>query len=211
MKKVLLGITTLLVCMFVFSNFAGAACNLEGIYDNYQAVYNPVNDAWNTGSMADERVVLTKKTSSGSGSYSEYYYADGNLAVALSSNYEFVKDGKLIAVDNAGLKYYKVVYKDSKFEQVPLCNDELQKLFPKAEIVKISQFTNNKIKIKKPYRQDKIVLLVNDTDKDFYKYSYEPSDVQKSDIKGLIKLTKRGKIEFSHYGDNEDKLIINVR
>ncbi len=189
-------------------------CNcssIEGLYDKYQAVYLPSNKVWTTGSMVDDRIVLTKKTTEGSGSYSEYYYGNGKLAIALNSNFEFIKDGQLIAVDNAKLKYYKVVYEKKKFKEILLTDAELQKLFPCAEIVKISQFKNGKIKVDKKLFKKKLVLLVNDTENYYHKYSFKPSYVQTTDIKGLMSIKKYGNIEFSLNGMEEGKLIIKVR
>ena len=211
MKKILTGLfgIILLICFLGIAN----ACDIEGLYDNYQAVYLPSTNTWATAGMADDRIVLTKKTTEGSGSYSQYYLGDGKLAAALKSNFEFIKDGKLIGVDNAGLKYYKINYdnKTKKFEETPLCEKSLQELFPKAEIIKISQFKNNEITVKKQLFKDKKILLVNDTDKYFHKYSYSPKNVQKTDIKGLIKISHFGKVKFSLYGDKETMLTIKVK
>lgn len=209
MKKFLtVMFTALFLCCFTtVSN----ACDIEGLYNNYQAVYIPSSNLWTTGSMSDDRIILTKKVSDGSGNYSEYYNLNGNKAIALDSNFEFIKNGKLIAVDNAGLKYYKVIYDGNNFKEIPLCEKELQSLFPKAEIIKISQFKDNKITVKKKFMAKKPVLLVNDTDKYFHKYTYKPASVQKTDIKGLILLSKYGNVKFSLYGDKKDMLTIKVR
>lgn len=211
MKKLLTGLFSLILTMF-FSSIANA-CDIEGLYNNYQAVYLPSTSSWSTGAMADDRIVLTKKTSEGSGNYSEYYYSNGKPAINLNSNFEFIKDGQLIGVDNAGLKYYKISYdkKSKKFIQTLLKEDELQKIFPNAQIIKISQFKNNEITVKKRLFKDKKVLLLNDTERYFHKYSYKPASVQQTDIKGLITLSHIGKVKFSLYGDKNDMLIIKVR
>lgn len=209
MKKLLTGLAVFVLAVC----FAGAvkACEFEGLYDNYQAVYTPSAQTWTTGGMADGRIVLTKKTTEGSGNYSEYHYGNGKLAISLHSNFEFIKDGRLIAVDNAGLKYYEVTYNGKNFVEKKLCPDELHKLFPNAEIVKISQFTNNEYTVKKEVFQNKTLLLVNDTDKYFHKYSFSPKSVQQTDIKGLVKISHFGKIKFSLYGDKNNMLVIRVK
>ena len=211
MKKVLTGLFTLVLTL-CFSCIANA-CDIEGLYANYQAVYMPKTKTWATAGMADGRVVLTKKTTEGSGNYSEYYYGNGKLAVALKSNFEFIKDGQLIGVDNAGLKYYKISYntKSKKFVETPLSEKELQKLFPNAKIVKISQFTNNEYTLNKPFFKERTILLLNDTDKYFHKYTYTPSSVQTTDIKGLITVKHIGKVKFSLYGDKTNMLTIKVK
>ena len=74
----------------MFFSCIANACDIEGLYNNYQAVYLPSTSSWSTGAMADDRIVLTKKTSEGSGNYSEYYYSNGKLAINLNSNFEFI-------------------------------------------------------------------------------------------------------------------------
>lgn len=211
MKKFLTGLFTLILTL-CFTSIANA-CDIEGLYNNYQAVYIPKINRWSTAGMAPGRILLTKKTSIGTGNYSEYYYGNGKLAIALKSNFEFILDEKLYGVDNAGLKYYQITYnkKTKKFTEKQLSEKELQKLFPNAEIVKISQFTNNEITIKKQAFKDKEILLLNDTDKYFHKYTYKPAKVQPTDIKGLIKVKHIGTVKFSLFGDKTTMLTIKVR
>ncbi len=206
MKKFLLVITMLLLSM-PFVN----AENFEGLYDKYQAVYIPSTHTWTTGSMAADRIVLQKRTSAGTGSYSEYYSNNGEQMIALSSNFEFIENGRLITVNNAELKYGELVYQKGKFVEKPLSYTELQEIFPDVEIIKISQFKDGKLKIKKGWFNRKTILLFNDTDKYFHKYSFKPACVKETDITGLISLKHIGKVTFSHYGDNNDKLIIYVQ
>lgn len=205
MKKILLVLAVLFMGIQLVQ-----AQNFEGLYNNYQAVYLPSTNSWSTGSLADDKVVLTKKTSVGSGSYSEYYYSNGKQAAALSSNFEFIKDGRLITVNNAELKFGELVYRDGKFVEKSLSDADIESMFPGVEIVKISQFTDGKLKIKKGWFDNKTILLVNDTDKNFYKYSFKPSYVKETDITGLITFKRMGKVTFSHYGDDTDKLIMYV-
>lgn len=209
MKKLLTGLAVLVLALCTIN--VVSAEDMEGLYDNYQAVYLPSTNTWSMGAMSEDRIVLIKKTTEGTGGYSEYNYSNGKLAVALHSNFEFIKDGKLIAVDNASLKYYEVIYKDKKFEEKLLSQEDLEKIFPYTQIVKISQFENNKITIKKPLFKKINILLVNDTDKYFHKYSYTPKDVQETDIKGLLRISHYGKIKFSLFGIKDNMLTIKVR
>lgn len=160
--------------------------------------------------MADDRIILQKRTSTGSGSYSEYYYNNGKQAAALSSNFEFIKDGRLITSNNAELKYGELIYQQGKFIEKPLSYEDMQKIFPNAEAIKVSQFDNGKLKIKKGWFNKKTILLFNDTDKNFYKYSFKPKYVKETDVTGLITFKRIGKVTFTHYGDNNDKLVIYV-
>ena len=60
----------------------------------------------------------TKKLIEGAGSYSLYNYSDGRLAFALTTDCEFIKDDKLIIIDNNLLKYYKLIFNGENFEQI---------------------------------------------------------------------------------------------
>ena len=77
----------LILAILLLSTPVVNAESFDGIYDKYQAVYIPSTKVWTTGSMAGDRIVLKKKTSTGTGSYSEYYYNNGKQAIALSSNF----------------------------------------------------------------------------------------------------------------------------
>lgn len=46
------------------------------------------------------------------------------------------------------------------------------------------------------------VLLLNDTEQSFYKYSYKPASVNPEYIKPFIHISHPGKIIFSHYGND---------
>ena len=207
MKKILIALCfTLLMCMQT-----AQAYEFDSIKDKEQAVYHTEQNIWNKDGKADDSIILTKKTTSGTGGYSQYYYSDGKIALPLSSNFEFLHKGRLIAINNADLEYNEIVYSHGIFMEKPLSVEDVQKIFPDAEIVKISQFKDGKIKIKKGWFKQKTVLLYNDTDLYFYKYSYSPDNSIKNPyVTGLITLKKRGKITFSHYGDKEDMLTIYV-
>ena len=174
MKKLLIGFLTLVLttcfCCKVY------AADIEGLYDKYQAVYLPSTNSWSTGSMAPDRVVLTKKTTEGSGSYSEYY------GITLENN---------------------------KLKQAPLSDKKLKALFPSAKIVKISEAKDGVITVKKELFKKQEILLVNDTDKYFHKYTISPAKVQKTDIKGLLTISKYGETKFAS-PDNSDVITIKT-
>lgn len=225
MKKLLAGV----VFVLLISLFGGvvSAFEMDEIYTSEQVAYNPETGKWSRvitkkipawlkqedleETEVDPSIILTKRTSTGTGSYSLYFYDKKNLAIALRSNYEFVQDGRLIAVDNANLKYYEIVYAGGKFKEVPLTDSQLKEIFDDAQIVKISEFKNDKYTTTKRFFSIKRLLLVNDTDKSFYKFSYKPPKVQQTDVKGYITSPKYEKIIFSHYGDKDGALEINIK
>ena len=113
------------------------------IHDGYQAVYVPSEEIWVAGGVADDRIVLTKELVEGAGSYSRYNNSDGSLAFALATDCELIKDGKLIVVDNNLLKYSRIIYDGSSFEQIPMSDEEIQQAFPNAELFKVSNIDND--------------------------------------------------------------------
>ena len=86
-----------------------------------------------------------------------------------------------------------------------MTEEEVQALFPDFKIIKISEFSTNtnSLKIKKDKRNLKIIIL-NDTDRNFYNYSFTSgnSKFELYPLTGFINIKKRGMIQFSHFGDN---------
>ena len=192
MKKIIVFVA---VSLFVLGNTkAISAQEFDGIYDKYQVIYSPSGKYFATGGMVEDRIVLSKKTSPGSGSYSEYYYSDGKLAFALGSNFEFIIGSKLIAVHNNDLTFYEITYKNKKFREKKLGINSVKKLFPEARIIKISQFKNGVMTIEKDPSKKLHLILLNDTKRDFYKYSYTPASVKTTDVTALLEIDVPGKI-----------------
>ena len=176
--------------IFIFCTliaFCAPVFALDPVYENDKVIYDTKTKCWSKEENK-EGIILYKKTSSGTGSYSIYYYKCDKPAFQSGSNFEFIDDKKLIAVDNASLKYSKIIFDGSKFIQIPLEIEELKTIFPDVEIIKISRFKNNKLTIKKPLFKKKTVLLVNDTDEYFHKYFVSPESSANKNIKGLITL-----------------------
>lgn len=183
--------------------FCAPVFALDPVYENDKVIYDTKTKCWSKEENK-EGIILYKKTSSGTGSYSIYYYKCDKPAFQSGSNFEFIDDKKLIAIDNASLKYSKIIFDGSKFIQIPLEIEELKTIFPDVEIIKISRFKNNKLTIKKPLFKKKTVLLVNDTDEFFHKYFVSPESSANKNIKGLITLSKKfTKVKFCHLGEKE--------
>ena len=199
--------------IFIFCTliaFCAPVFALDPVYENDKVIYDTKTKCWSKEENK-EGIILYKKTSSGTGSYSIYYYKCDKPAFQSGSNFEFIDDKKLIAVDNASLKYSKIIFDGSKFIQIPLEIEELKTTFPDVEIIKISRFKNNKLTIKKPLFKKKTVLLVNDTDEFFHKYFVSPESSANKNIKGLITLSKKfTKVKFCHLGE-KDGLTIYIK
>lgn len=192
--------------IFIFCTliaFCAPVFALDPVYENDKVIYDTKTKCWSKEENK-EGIILYKKTSSGTGSYSIYYYKCDKPAFQSGSNFEFIDNKMLIAIDNASLKYSKIIFDGSKFIQIPLEIEELKTIFPDVEIIKISRFKNNKLTIKKPLFKKKTVLLVNDTDEFFHKYFVSPESSANKNIKGLITLSKKfTKVKFCHLGEKE--------
>ena len=166
-----------------------------------------VEDSWTTKVEHKDLDYFIKFISDGSGSYSEFYKSSGEFAFTTGCQYEFVYKGSLIGYSNQDLKFYDFDYRNGELLKRELTEDEVQELFPDYRIVKISEFSENtnSLKIKKDKHVFKILLL-NDTDKNFYHYSFTSGNAKfkTNPILGLIDITKKGMIQFSHFGENTE-------
>ena len=104
--------------------------------------------------------------------------------------------------DLLGLESRKQEMENNKFEKQLLTIDEIQELYPNYSIIRVSDFKNNEITIYKKFMSKKNILLLNDTENSFYKYNYKPASVNPERIKPFIRLSRTGKIVFSHYGED---------
>ncbi len=203
MKKIFLSLL-----IFYGLTLASGAADFESIqYKNIKEEdkIKIVNDIWTDDVKRKDNDYFVKITSDGSGGYSEFYNSDGTFAFTTGCQYEFIKNGDLIGYSNQDLKFYDYTYADDQLSRRELSEEEIQTLFPDFQIIKISEFSpnTNSLKIKKDKHNLKIILL-NDTDRNFYHYGYTTgnSKIKKYPLAGFLKIKKRGMIQFSHFGDN---------
>ena len=64
---------------FAQKNF-DTAYPTDTVYENNQVVYTPSTGLWSFNSISNDKIVLTKKISAGSGSYSEFFYSNNEPA-----------------------------------------------------------------------------------------------------------------------------------
>ena len=202
-----------LLMTFIVSNCVFANdFDFEPIQDSEQIYYDYNTNSWERTFFNLGELCLTKKLYDGAGSYSQYTDASDNIVLTLRTDYEFIKDNELYAINNEELKYYKIVYNGENFVEVPLDFGEVQILFPDVEIIRLSLIDDdNKMWIHKPFLKDKKILFINDSDKYYHKLSPKDKKAQTSDIKGLITLYRYGIYNFVHFGKRDGKLIIYVR
>lgn len=208
MKKILIAFLFFTICNPIFAN----ENKHNAIYDGAQIIYCPSESIWTTNECSDDKIILNKKLIEGAGSYSLYTNNDDSLAFALATNFEMISNGNLIIVDNNLLKYYKMIYNNGSYEQIPLTIDEIQSVFPEIEIFKISQLeSDNKVWLHKPLGKKKVLLLVNDTEKCFHKINTKSKNVQDNEIKGLISFNRYGIFRFKHFGEYKGQLTFYIR
>lgn len=145
-----------------------------------------------------------KKVSEGT-KFSEFYSPNGEFLFSTGSHYEFLKNGSLIGYSNGDLKFYEYRIVNNILESRELNVGEVEELFPKYKVIKISDFSTatNSLKIKKGFKDLKIILY-NDNDGCFYNYGYSTNNAEfKSyELRGFLDITKYGMIQFSHLGTN---------
>ena len=177
----------------------------DNIKENSKVSYNAELDKWSDNVSRKETDYYKKTISVGSGNYSEFLNPDETLAFSTGCNYEFIKNGDLIGYSNQDLKFYDFAIIDGELTQRELTKDEVQNLFPDFEILLISEFSpnTNSLKIKKQGHNSKYIIL-NDTDDNFYHYSFTSGNAKFNTyhLTGFIEVTKKGMIQFSHFGDN---------
>lgn len=200
MKKLLVSLVILATATLSVN---AADIQYKNLKEKSKISYNSELDKWSLKKNGDDYYVKT--ISVGSGSYSEFLNPDESFAFSTDCNYEFIYKGDLIGYSNQDLKFYDFAIINGELTKRELTQDEVQSLFPDYKIIKISEFSpnTNSLKLKKQGHPQKTIIL-NDTDKTFYHYSFTSgnSKFQTYPLAGFIDISKKGMIQFSHFGDN---------
>lgn len=199
MRVLLVILTLLLTSSYSFAyNYP---TTIQSYLDVNQKVnYNETTKTWSRLPKTSG-ITFTKHMTVGTGGYTEflnqkkYYSANTTL--------EFFDGNKLIGYNQHTLKFYELSFNGKEIIHRELTPSEIQKLFPNTEIIKVSDFKNDKITVKKPFFKAKTFLLINDTNRDFYKYSYEKHGNGTELIKSVIDIQKPRTLVFSHFGSRE--------
>lgn len=175
----------------------------DGIKNEDTVCYSSSVQKWSRTQEKDN-VCFTKYTTSGTGGYSEFemnqkVYETGKEG----TTYEFLHNGDLIGYNAHQLRFYKLNFDGEKINADTLTETQVRELFPDIEVVKISQFKNNKITLFKPWFRQKSFMLLNDTNTDFYKYQFEKMSGYEL-IRGMFETCKYQVLPevfvFSHFG-----------
>lgn len=179
----------------------------NAVNEDHRLEYNQTKKTWvKTNSETPE--TFTKHWTKGSGGFSEYERNKNMLETC--TTYEFLYKNQLIGYNTHTLKFYKFDFENEKFNKTELSESQIKELFPDVEIVKISQFKDNKITLNKPWFKKKTFLIVNDTDKEFYKYQFEHYAKTDELIRELIEVDRPRTFIFSHFG-SRDKLFPTLK
>lgn len=203
MKK--LGLIVLVLFFTLLSVEAGGCQKIKykNIKDGAKIIVNESTWSFKVPKKSDNYYV--KKVSEGFTKFSEFYSSDGIFLFSTATQYEFINNGRLIGYSNLNLKFYEFYLENGLFCQRELALDEIQELFPKYEIIQLSQFSTatNSLKIKKKNKVLKLIVL-NDTDMNFDNYAFTTnnSKIKYYKLKGFLNITKRGMIQFSRFGEN---------
>lgn len=176
------------------------------IRDSQTINYSLDKQQWSKAPIDKTDIVFTKYMTKGTGGYSEYEHAQKQYEVGVGSNYEFLDGTNLIGYNSHILKFYRLSFNGEKIISEELLPSEVQHYFPDVEIVKVSQFKNNKIELKKSWFKSKSFMLLNDTTTDFYKYQFEDEKSYQL-IRGVFELPKSmiypRKLVYSHFGSRD--------
>lgn len=195
----------LVILIFLLTFNSAVAYNyspnvLDSVKDEQKIGYNTATKEW-TRTPGAKDLVFTKHITHGSGGFSEYKtkkeFFDPN------STYEFLYKNKLYGYNQHLLKFYEIKVNNGEFINVELNENQLKEFFPKTEIVKISDFKDNKIKIKKPFFKTKTFLLYNNTTRDFYKYQFEKSENPNELFRSIFEVKGPKELIFSHFGSRD--------
>lgn len=164
-----------------------------------------INAQWVDKVDKKSKDYFVKKNSGGVFNYSEFYSADDNFMFSTGTQYEFIHKGSLIGYSNSDLKFYEFEMKDNLLSQRELDFEEVQNLFPKFKIIRISDFSSNtnSIKVKKQ-RGVLNIILYNDTDRYFDNYSFTTNNAKFDNyqLKGFLRINKKGMIQFSKFAES---------
>ena len=203
MKKFLLSflmLSTLTLCVR-----AGEFNSIQykNLKNKSRITYNAELDSW-SGKIDKKSNNYFIKTSV-DGFSSEFVKPDETFAFSTDCSYEFLNGKDFIGYSNSDLKFYDFAYIDEELTKRELTEEEVQMLFPDFRIIKISDFSpnTNSLKIKKHGLKENIIIL-NDTEKTFDNYAFTSGNAKFKTypLAGFIEVTKKGMIQFSHFGEN---------
>lgn len=202
MKKLILLATIALCVNSAFAYNYNEAIIQNQIKDKQVINFCPKTQTWNT--KCTDNYTLTHRYTIGSGGYSEYVF--NGKTFDTDTCYEFLKENELIGYNPYKLKFVNLKFTPNGFTKTELSEQQVQALFPNVEFIKISQFKNNTITVYKPLFKTKTFMLLNDTDREFYKYQFEHYKNQTELIHGIFEPKFARTYTYSHFGSRDTEI-----
>lgn len=191
--------------MFFLVLQANALENIKykNLQDRQKIMFN--HGIWSKKVAKNCKNYYIKKANNGILNYSEFYSPDNQFLFSTATEYEFIYKGSLIAYSNSDLKFYEFnIDEQGILQQRELALFEVQDLFPKFQIIDLNLFSQtHSIKLKKRFR-DLDVILINTSDGNYNNYGYYTNNArfENYDLKGFLKIKKKGMIQFSKFCEN---------
>lgn len=210
MKRLLLS----LACLTLLGSSAFAydvnPVVLSSIKDLQIVDYNPSTKTWSRNLGLND-YVFSKHVTNGSGGYSEYKY-DGKT-YDVDSTYEFLFQGRMFGYNAHTLKLFELMFDGEQFTQRELTDEEIQFFFPDMDVIKVSQFDeNNEYLIELPVFRRAEFMIINDTDRDFYKYQFERYNNKNKIFNNIFDIIIPRTLVFSHFGSRDEMFpILKIR
>ncbi|MCD7879869.1 MAG: hypothetical protein LUG16_08055 [Candidatus Gastranaerophilales bacterium] len=195
----------ILILLLILYQFSCAfAIDYESVSSNDKLFYKINCNAWYKNFNSEDCIILKKDNSSCENKLSVLFFGN-NKNLKLNSDFEFLKDSRLIGTDNKNFKFYEIRYDKGNFYEYNLTYEELQKLFHCIDVIKLSDFKNGTYTIYNG-SEEKDILLYNDTDENFDSFSITPQiySIDKN-IKSVIRIPKRGNIYITNNSDKNSK------
>ena len=211
MKKILFTILSLIMVSSISFAYTANPNVLNSINDNQIVDYNPTTKIWSRN-LGLKDYVFTKHVSVGTGSFSEYVYKGTQYDI--NSTYEFLFYGKLIGYNAHLLKFFDFTFNGKDFEAKELTKEQVQFLFPYIKIIMVSDFKDNEITIESPIFRKRAYMILNDTDRDFYKYQFEYYKANDNVFKGIFETSFPRVLIYSHFKSRDELfpiLKINIK
>lgn len=179
------------------------------IKENDKLSFSKTKYTWQMG-FDENNYNFTKHYTIGSGGFSEYEL--NNVRYDTHSTVEYIVDKKLLGYNPHTLKFSYITFNGQKFNNKYLSDSELQKYFPNTKFIKISEFKNNQIVIRKRPFISEEYLLINDTNQDFYKYSLTNGKDKKQIFKCFVKVIFPTTYKYSFFGQKQsDRPVLTIK